>query len=199
MKPPPASRGVGFFWEASTSKVPMPCARRAWSVEGSWLEWSDGHTINRSGTRKQIATFRAKAFEGFKDSQRFGCTTDARYGVGCGRSVGGAVGAGGFRCGRVKVLADVLDGWSSAFVGVARHSVDDEVVFKLRQDRRVGGVVGRRGRAQVVHESEWSDCDASSGEADRADGCSEHWLDVVVGFHTVRSGKTWFGRDKGGK
>ena len=64
---------------------------------------------------------------------------------------------------------------------------------------RVGGMVRRRSRAQVVYQSEWSDRDASSGKADRADGCSEHGLDVVVGFHAVGSCKVGSSGDKGGK
>jgi len=199
MNPPPSSRGVGQSWKPLAQPDPKPCARRAWSVEGSWLEWSHGHTINGSRTWEQSATNRAEAFEGFTHSERFGCATDARHGVGCGRSVGGAVGAGRLGRGWVKVLVDVLDGWSSSSVGAARHSVDDQVVFQLRQDRRVGSLVGRRGRASLVYESERSDRDASSGEADRADGCSEHGLDVVVGFHAVGSGKVGSSGDKGGK
>ena len=199
MNPLPSSWGVGQSWEPLGWKDPKPCATRAWSVEGCWLEWSHGHTINRSRSREQSATDRAEAFEGFTHSERFGCATNARCGVGCGRSVGGAVGAGRLGRGWVEVLVDVLDGWSSSSVGAARHSAHDQVVFQLRQDRRVGGLAWGRGRASLVYESERSDCDASSGEADRADGCSEHGLDVVVGFHAVGSGKTWVGRDKGGK
>ncbi len=199
LTPPPSPPGVPLSWAALARNDPKPCATRAWSVEGCWLEWSHGHTINGSRSREQSATNRAEAFEGFAHSERFGCATDARHGVGCGRSVGGAVGAGRLGRGWVKVLVDVLDGWSSSSVGAARHSAHDQVVFQLRQDRRVGSLVGRRGRAQVVHESERSDRDASSGEADRADGCSEHGLDVVVGFHTVGSGKVGSSGDKGGK
>ena len=199
MNPPPSSRGVALSWAALAREDPKPCARRAWSVEGCWLEWSHGHTINGSRSREQSATNRAEAFEGFAHSERFGCATDARHGVGCGRSVGGAVGAGRLGRGWDSVLVDLLDGWSSSSVGAARHSADDQVVFQLRQDRRVGSLVGRRGRAQVVHESERSDRDASSGEADRADGCSEHGLDVVVGFHAVGSCKVGSSGDKGGK
>ena len=199
MNPLPSSRGVGQSWAALGWKDPKPCARCAWSVEGSWLEWSHGHTINGSRTWEQSATNREEAIDWCKDSERFSCATDARHGVGCGQSGFGACDTGQPGRGWRELLVDVLDGWSSSSVGAARHSAHDQVVFQLRQDRRVGGLAWGRGRASLVYESEWSDCDASCGEADRADGCSEHWLDVVVGFHTVGSGKTRSGRDKGGK
>jgi len=152
---------------------------------------------NWCGSWKEGRACGTQASQGRVHQEWFGSSTDA----------GVCVGVGGFGCdtgtaenfgsGWFGVLGDLLDGWSETSERVARHSVDDQVVFKLRQDRRAGVVVGVGCRASLVHKSEWSDRDSSSSQADRSDGCSEHSVDEFAWFHTERQGKTWVGRDKG--
>ena len=98
-----------------------------------------------------------------------------------------------------RVLDGVVDWWSASFVGAARWSVDGSVVSQLSEDLRSGTLVGRRCDDALVHVTERSDCDSSSGETDRADGRAMHSLDVSARFHSKRQGETWSCRDKGGQ
>ena len=197
LNPPPAVRGVGSNPKALRTQLPMPCARHASVVKGVRLPLGHGYTKHRSWTREEGRTNRAQTCERCGDSWGFEGAADA----------GVCVGVGGFGCdtestrkfgdGWGCVLGDLLDGWSETSERVARHSVDDQVVFKLRQDRRAGTLVGVGCRASLVYQSEWSDRDSSGGEADRSDGCSEHSVDEFAWFHSERQGKVGSGRDSG--
>ena len=147
--------------------------------------WEEGRT---SGTQ---------ASQGRICSEWFGSAADAGVCVGVGGFGDDSTGTENFGSGWVCVLGDFLDCWSETSERVARHSVDDQVVFKLRQDRRAGELVGVGYRASLVYKSEWSDRDSSGGEADRSDGCSEHSVDEFAWFHSERQGKVGVGRDKG--
>jgi len=158
-----------------------------------------GQANYRNRKRKKIGTNRAEAFEGFPHSERFAGATDVIErtcvgGFGCG-----AFGAGRFGFGWHVVLASVVDWWKASSFGAARHTVDDQVVQELRQDCRVGVVVGEGCGASLVYQSERSDCYASSSETDRADGCTEHGLDESDGIHPFGSSASRASRDKGGK
>ncbi len=177
----------------------MPCARRASVVKGVRLPLGHGYTEDWSWARQEGRACRAQTCAWCGDSWGLEGSADA----------GVCVGVGGFGCdtgtaenfgdGWVCVLGDLLDGWKKAFIGTSRHTVDDQVVFKLRQDRRVGVVVGVGCGASLVHQPERSDCDPSSGEADRSDGCAEYGVDEFAGFHSFGSRTSWTGRDSGGK
>ena len=175
----------------------MPCARETSAVKGVRLPLGHGYTKHRSWTRKKIGACRAQTCERCIRSEWFGSSADAGVGVGFGGFGNDSAGSENFGSGWVGVLGDFLDGWSETPERVARHSVDDQVVFKLRQDCRVGTLVGVGCGASLVYESEWSDCDSSGGEADRSDGCSEYGLDEFAWFHTERQGKVGSGRDSG--
>ncbi len=197
MTPHRQSRGVGQIWGRTGAHDPCRCTGSSWSVDGVRLPLSHGNEVNGCGSWEQGRAGRASSSQGRTDSERFGCCADAWFSVGDRRSdrtAGAAGGVGGcWGC----VLGDVLGGWSSAFVGTARRPADDEAVSELRQDRGVGGVAWGRCGASLVCVSEWAGCDASGGEADRADGCSEHGLDVVVGVHAERPCQVGVGGDKG--
>ena len=152
---------------------------------------------NWCGAREEGRACRAQTCQGRVRSEGFGSSTDAGVGVGFGGFGNDSESTRKFGCGWVCVLGDFLDGWSETSERVARHSAHDQVVFKLRQDRRVGELVGVGCGASLVYKSEWSDCDSSGGEADRSDGCTEHGLDEFAWFHTERQGKVGSGRDKG--
>ena len=197
MTPPPADRGVGSNRKACLTQLPMPCARIVPAVKGVRLPLGHGYTKHRSWTREEGRACRAQTCERCIRSEWFGSSTDA----------GVCVGIGGFGCdtrstenfgdGWGCVLGDLLDCWSETSERVTRHSVDDEVVFKLRQDRRAGTLVGVGCGASLVYQPEWSDRDPSGGKADRSDGCSEHSVDEFAWFHTERQGKVGSGRDSG--
>ena len=194
---PLASWGVGQMCELCLTELPMPYTKIVWSVVPYRLHWGHAKSVNWSWSREQGRTVGAKTCERRTGSEWFGSSTDAGVGFGVGGFVGdprfaSSVG-GGWGC----VLGDFVDGWSETSERVARHSAHDKVVFKLRQDCRVGELVGVGCRASLVHKSEWSDCDSSCGEADRSDGCSEHGLDVFDGFHSERQSQVGVGRDSG--
>ena len=194
---PLASRGVGQMCKPCLTELPMPYTKIVWSVVPYRLHLGHAKSVDWSGTGKQGRTVRAQTCKRRTGSEWFGSSTDAGVSFGVSGFVGdsrfaSSVG-GGWGC----VLGDFVDGWSEASERVARHSAHDKVVFKLRQDRRVGELVGVGCRASLVHESEWSDCDSSCGEADRSDGCSEHGLDVFDGFHSERQSQVGVGRDSG--
>ena len=197
MNPPLAVWGVGSNPKALRTQLPMPCARIVWSVVPYRLHLSHAESFNWCGSREQGRTTRTQTCEGRTGSEWFGSSTDAGVCVGFGGFVGDSRTAENFGQGWGCVLGDLLDGWSETPERVARHSAHDEVVFKLRQDRRAGTLVGVGCRASLVYKSEWSDRDSSGGEADRSDGCSEHSLDEFAWFHTERQGKVGFGRDSG--
>ena len=199
MTPPRHHGGVGSNSGASGGKVPLPCIADAWSAAHPRLGLAHGQTKDGNWWWNEDGSYRAEAFEGFPYSERFAGATDViertcASGYGCC-----AFGARRVWSGWHVLLAGVVDWWSSAFVGAARHTTHDQVVQELRQDRRIGVVAWQRCRAQVVHQSEWSGGDASCCETDRADGCAEHGLDEFDGFHPFGSSKTWTPRDKGGK
>ena len=175
----------------------MPCARIVPAVKGVRLPLGHGYTEDWSWARQEGGACGAQACQGRVRSEWFGSSTDAGVGVGFGGFGNDSESTSDFGSGWVCVLGDFLDGWSETSERVARHSVDDQVVFKLRQDRRAGTLVGVGCRASLVYQSEWSDRDSSGGEADRSDGCSEHSVDEFAWFHTERQGKVGSGRDSG--
>ncbi len=197
MTPPPAVWGVGSNSKRPTTQLPMPCARHASVVKGVRLPLGHGNTEDWSWAWQEGRACRAQTCERCGDSWGLEGAADA----------GVCVGVGGFGCdtgstenfgdSRVSVLGDLLDGWSETSIGTSRHSAHDQVVFKLRQDRRVGELVGVGCRASLVYKSERSDCDSSGGEADRSDGCSEHSVDEFAWFHSERQSQVGLGRDKG--
>ena len=197
MTPPPASWGGGSICEGRLTKLPMPCARHASAVEGVRLPLGHGYTKHRSWTREEGRACRAETCKRCIRSEGFGCATDAGVGVGFGGFGYGSAGTSNFGKSWVCVLGDFLDGWSETPKRVTRHSTHDQVVFKLRQDRRVGSMVGKRCRASLVYQSEWSDRNSSGGEADRSDGRSEHSVDEFAWIYSERQGKVGVGRDKG--
>ena len=197
MNPPPAPRGVGSNSKSPTTKLPMPYIKILWSVVPYRLHLGHAKSFNGCGSREQGRTVGTETCERRTGSEWFGSSTDAGVGFGFGGFVGDTGTASKFGSGWGCVLGDFVDGWSEASERVARHSVDVKVVFQLRQDRRVGELVGVGCRASLVHESEWSDRDSSCGEADRSDGCSEHGLDVFDGFHSERQSQVGVGRDSG--
>ena len=97
------------------------------------------------------------------------------------------------------VLDGLVDWWSASSVGVARWSADGSTLSQLPKDIRLGTLAWRRCDDSLVHVTERSDCDSSSGETDRADGCAMHGLVVSARFHSERQGETWSCRDKGGQ
>ena len=175
----------------------MPCMKVVPAVKGVRLPLGHGYTKHRSWTREESGACRAQTCERRIRSEWFGSSTDAGVCVGFGGFGCDSAGTENFGSGWGCVLGDFLDCWSEAPERVARHSVDDQVVFKLRQDRRAGTLVGVGCGASLVYKSEWSDRDSSGGEADRSDGCSEHSVDEFAWFHTERQGKVGLGRDSG--
>ena len=199
MNPLRQIRGVGSNSKNQIPKVPQPCARCAWSSAHPRLGLAHGQTKDWNWWWNEDRSNRAEAFEGFPYSERFAGATNViertcASGYGCC-----AFGAGRVRSGRHVLLAGAVDWWSSAFVGAARHTVDDQTVQELRQDCGTGVVAWQRCRTQVVHQSKWSGGDASCCETDRADGCAEHGLDEFDGFHPFGSSEIRSSRDKGGK
>ena len=197
MTPPPADRGVGSNPKALRTQLPMPCARCASAVKGVRLPLGHGYTEDWSWAREEGRACRAQTCERCVRSEWFGSSTDAGVGVGFGGFGNDSAGSENFGSGWGCVLGDLLDGWSETSERVARHSAHDQVVFKLRQDRRVGELVGVGCGASLVHKSERSDRDSSGGEADRSDGCTEHSVDEFAWFHTERQSQVGLGRDSG--
>ena len=197
MTPPPAVWGVGANSKRLQAKLPMPCARHASLVEGVRLPLGHGNTEDWSWAWQEGRACRAQTCERCGDSWGLEGAADA----------GVCVGVGGFGCDTRStenfgsswfgLLGDLLDGWSETSIGTSRHSTHDQVVFKLRQDRRAGDLVGVGCRASLVYKSEWSDRDSSSGEADRSDGCAEHSVDEFAWFHSERQSQVGLGRNKG--
>lgn len=197
MNPPPAVWGVGANSKRPTTQLPMPCARRASVVKGVRLPLGHGNTEDWSWAWQEGRACRAQTCERCGDSWWVEGAADAGVCVGVGGFGDDSAGTENFGSGWVCVLGDFLDGWSETLERVARHSAHDQVVFKLRQDRRAGELVGVGCRASLVYKSEWSDRDSSGGEADRSDGCSEHSMDEFAWVHTKRQSQIGLGRDKG--
>jgi len=199
MNPPRQSGGRGQKLFLCSVKVPLPCARCAWSAGHPRLGLGNGQAEDGNWWRYQDTSNRAEAIEGIAHSEGFASAADVIECACAGGHDGCAYRAGRLWASRHVVLASVVDWWKAASVGAARHTVDDQVVQELRQDRRVGVVVGQGCGAQVVHQSEWSGGDASCCETDRADGCAEHGLDVTDGIHPFGSCASRSSRDKGGE
>jgi len=199
MNPPLAVRGVGSNCKADLTQLPMPCARRASVVKGVRLPLGHGYTEDWSWAREKSGACRAQTCAGCGDSWGLEGAADAGVCVGFGGFGCDSGGTENFGEGWVCVLGDLLDGWSETSERVARHSVDDQVVFQLRQDRRAGTLVGVGCGASLVYQPEWSDRDPSSREADRSDGRAEYSVDEFAGFHSFGSRTSRSGRDKGGK
>ena len=197
MTPPPAVWGVGSNCKADLTQLPQPCARHASVVKGVRLPLGHGNTEDWSWAWQEGRACRAQTCERCGDSWRVEGAADAGVSVGVGGFGDDSRSTENFGSGWVCILGDFLDGWSETSERVARHSAHDQVVFKLRQDRRAGELVGVGCRASLVYKSEWSDCDSSGGEADRSDGCSEHSMDEFAWFHTKRQSQVGLGRDKG--
>ena len=199
MNPPTAVRGVGSNPKRYEATLPMPCARRASVVKGVRLPLGHGDTKHRSWTWEKSGACRAQTCAGCGDSWGLEGAADAGVCVGVGGFGCDSEGTENFGQGWVCVLGNLLDGWSEASVGTSRHSAHDQVVFKLRHHRRARDLVGVGCRASLVYQSERSDRDPSSREADRSDGRAEYSLDEFAGFHSFGSRTSWSGRDKGGK
>ena len=199
MTPPPAVWGVGANPKRREAGLPTPCARRASLVEGVRLPLGHGNTEDWSWARKKSGACRAQTCARCRDSWGLEGAADAGVCVGVGGFGCDSEGTENFGQGWVCVLGNLLDGWSETSERVARHSVDDQVVFKLRHHRRAGDLVGVGCGASLVYQSERSDRDPSSREADRSDGRTEHSLDVAVRFHSFGSRTSWTRGDKGGK
>ena len=197
MNPPPADWRVGSNPKALRTQLPMPCARHASVVKGVRLPLGHGYTKHRSRTREEGRTNRAQTCERCGDSWGLEGSTDAGVCVGFGGFGNYSKTSSDFGKSWFGVLGDLLDCWSETLIGTSRHSTHDQVVFKLRQDRRAGTLVGVGCGASLVYQSEWSDRDSSGGEADRSDGCSEHSMDEFAWFHTERQSQVGLGRDKG--
>ena len=199
MTPPLAVRGVGSNPKRYEATLPMPCARHASVVKGVRLPLGHGNTEDWSWARQEGRACRAQTCAWCGDSWGLEGSADAGVGVGFGGFVNHPASTTKFGDGWGCVLGDLLDGWKKAFIGTSRHTAHDQVVFKLRHHRRVGVVVGVGCGASLVYKSERSDCDSSSGEADRSDGCSEHSVDEFAWFHSFGSRTSRSGRDSGGK
>ena len=199
MTPHRQSRGVGANSETRGDKVPQPCATVAWSAGHPRLGLGNGQAEDGNWWRYKDTSNRAEAFEGFTHSERFAGAADVFECACPGGLDRCAYRAGRLWASRHVLLASLVDWWKAASVGAARHTTHDQAVQELRQDCGTGVVAGQGCGASLVHQSEWSGGDASSGEADRADGCAEHGLDVADGFHSFGSGASGSSRDKGCK
>ena len=172
-------------------------------LRGRWwghgYHWWHGHQINWSRSRIIRNSDRAQAVERLTHPHRFGCFTYARDST-CASRHGSCAGrTEGSRQSWHAVLDGVVDWWSASSVGVARRSADGSAVLQLSKDLRSRTLAWRRCHDSLVHLTERSDRDSSSGETDRADGRSMHSMDVSARFHSKRQGKTWSCRDKGGQ
>ncbi len=197
MTPPLAVWGVGSNPKPLTQSLPQPWAKVLWSVVPYRLHWGHAKSVNWSWTGQQGRTVGTQTCERRTGSEWFSSSTDARVRVGFGGFVNNPRGTENFGGGWFSVLGDLLDGWSETSERVARHTTHDQVVFQLRHHRRTGTLVGVGCRASLVYQSERSDRDPSSSQADRSDGCSEHSLDEFAWFHTKRQSQIGLGRDKG--
>ena len=191
--------GVGQNSEAWGCKVPLPCARCAVGKPTYRLGLGNGSTSHWQTEWSATKTNRVSSKERQPIKTESASGTDVIECACAGGLERCAFGAGRVRSGRHVLLEGVVDWWSSAFVGAARHTTHDKAVQELRQDCGTGVVAWQRCRAQVVHQSEWSGGDASCCETDRADGCAEHGLDEFDGFHPFGSSTFGSSRDKGGE
>ena len=157
-------------------------------------------TSNGCRPWRQFNSYRSQAvaWQSWQASDE-GCFTYARDSTCASRHVGCAGRTEGSRQNWRAVLDGLVDWWSASSVGVARRSVDGSAVSELSEDLRSGTLAWRRCDDALVHVTERSDCDSSSGETDRADGRTMHGLDVSARFYSKRQGETWSCRDKGGQ
>ena len=172
-------------------------------VHGRWsghgYHWWHGHQINWSRSRIIRNSYRAQAVERLTHPHRFGCFTYARDST-CASRHGSCAGrTQGSRQSWHRVLDGLVDWWSASSVGVARWSADGSTLSQLPKDLRLGTLAWRRCDDTLVHLTERSDRDSSSGETDRADGCAMYCVDVSARIHSKRSCQVGFGRDKGGE
>ena len=199
MTPPLAVRGVGSNPKRYEATLPMPCATHASVVKGVRLPLGHGNTEDWSWAWQEGRACGAQTCAGCRDSWGLEGAADAGVCVGVGGFGCDSEGTENFGQGWVCVLGDLLDGWSETSERVARHTAHDQVVFKLRHHRRAGTLAGVGCGASLVYQSERSDRDSSSREADRSDGRTEHGLDEFARFHSFGSCASGFGRDKGGE
>ena len=162
----------------------------AW-VHGTTEDWNRRRSIRHPD--------RAQAVERLTHPHRFGCFTYARDSTRASRHGSCAGRTKRFGQDRQPVLDCLVDWWSASSVRVARWSADGSAVSELSEDLRSGTLAWRRCDDALVHVTERSDCDSSSGETDRADGRTMHSMDVPARIHSKRQGKTWSCRDKGGQ
>ena len=193
------TRGVGANSAAPAPKVPLPCARCADGKPTYRLGLGNGSTSHWQTEWSATKTNRVSSKERQPIKTESASGTDV---IEC--ACAGGLERCAYRTGRLRLgwhvlLAGVVDWWKAASVGAARHTVDDQVVQELRQDRRTGVVAGQGCGAKVVHQSEWSGGDSSCCETDRADGRTEHGLDEFDGVHPFGSSEIRSSRDKGGK
>ena len=157
-------------------------------------------TSNRCWPWRQFNSYRgqAVAWQSWQTSDE-GCFTYARNSSCVSRHGSCAGRTEGSRQSWQGILDCLVDWWSASSVGVARWSANGSALSQLPEDLRSGTLVGRRCDDALVHVTERADCDSSSGETDRADGCTMYGLDVSARFYSKRQGETWSCRDKGGQ
>ena len=199
MNPPWHSPGVQTNLAGQGVKVPLPCARCAVGKPTYRLGLGNGSTSHWQTEWSATKTNRVSSKERQPIKTESASGTDVIECACAGGHDRCAYRAGRLWASRHVLLAGVVDWWKAASVGAARHTVDDQAVQELRQDRRTGVVVGQGCGASLVHQSEWSGGDASCCETDRADGCAEHGLDEFDGIHPFGSSASGSSRDKGGK
>ena len=162
----------------------------AW-VHGTTEDWNRRRIIRNSD--------RAQASQRLTHPHRIEGFTHARDSTRAGRHDSCAGRAKRFGQNWSAVLDGLVDWWSASSVGVARWSADGSTVLQLSKDLRPGTLARRRCHDSLVHLTERSDRDSSSGETDRADGRAMYCVDVSARFHSKRSCQVGFGRDKGGE
>ena len=157
-------------------------------------------TSNGCRSWRQFNSYRSQAvaWQSWQASDE-GCFTYARDSTRASRHGSCAGRTKRFGQDRQPVLDCLVDWWSASSVRVARWSADGSALSQLPEDLRSGTLAWRRCDDALVHVTERSDCDSSSGETDRADGRSMHSMDVPARIHSKRQGKTWSCRDKGGQ
>ena len=170
---------------------------------GQWwgvgYPWWHGHQINWSRSRIIRHPDRTQASQRLTHPHRIEGFTHARDSTCASRHDSCAGRAKRFGQNWSAVLDCLVDWWSASSVGVARRSADGSTVLQLSKDLRPGTLAWRRCHDSLVHLTERSDRDSSSGETDRADGRAMYCVDVSARIHSKRSCQVGFGRDKGGE
>jgi len=173
--------------------------RRHGRLRTTAYAWMHGPTQNWNRRRSIRQAHRAQASNWLTHPHRFEGFAYARDCARASRFVGCAGRTERFGQDRQAILDSLVDWWSASSVRVARWSVDGSAVSELPEDLRFGSLAWRRCDDSLVHKSERSDCDSSSGETDRADGCAMHGVVVSSRLYSERSCQIRFGGDKGGK